>query len=355
MSEHEIRFGLMGYGLWGRHHAAAIARTDGAHLTAVAARDAESLAAAEKNHPQVARYDDYRQMLESEALDAVDVALPNHLHFEAAKAALEAGKHVFIEKPMTVRIEQADELLALAKQRGLLLAVDHEMRLSMLWGRVKQLIDQGTVGTPQYVLLELSRFPYRFGSEGWRYDIVRVGNWILEEPIHFFDLARWYLDGAGEPETVYALANSRQEDHPELQDNFSTLVRFPAGAYAVITQTLSAFEHHQTVKVSGTRGAIWARWSGPDARTDTPSFSMKYSVGDESHEIDFKAVTGEIVELRQQVEAVVEAIRSGRPPVASGEDGRWAVLMCLAAQHSVDTGQIVALEEFAASAANKNE
>ncbi len=66
------------------------------------------------------------------------------------------------------------------------------------------MIDEGFVGEPRYVLVELSRMPYRQGAEGWRYDIDKVGNWILEEPIHFFDFARWYLQGSGQPVSVFA-------------------------------------------------------------------------------------------------------------------------------------------------------
>ena len=71
----------------------------------------------------------------------------------------------------------------------------------------------------------------------------RVGDWILEEPIHFFDLARWYLSDGGEPVSVYGRANSRHADHPELRDNFSAVVNHAGGVYAVISQTLAAFEY----------------------------------------------------------------------------------------------------------------
>ena len=78
--------------------------------------------------------------------------------------------------------------------------------------------------------MELSRRPYRPGADSWRFDIERVGNWILEEPIHFFDLARWYLDTAGTPQTIYARANSRQTGHPELQAPGAALRPRPGGA-----------------------------------------------------------------------------------------------------------------------------
>jgi myo-inositol 2-dehydrogenase/D-chiro-inositol 1-dehydrogenase len=310
-------------------------------LAAIAERSEENRAAARAAHPGAAIYDDYRAVIQRDDIDVIDCVLPSHLHYEVGMAALKAGKHVFLEKPMAISIEHCDELVALAEQQGKVLAVDHELRLSKLWGKVKQLIDDGAVGTPQYVLLELSRFPYRFGTEGWRFDIKRVGNWILEEPIHFFDLARWYLSGHGEPVSVYARANSRQPDHPELQDNFSALVNFRGGAYAVITQTLAAFEHHVTCKVTGTAGAIWASWSGADARSPLPVFGLRYTTGGDVQEVSFGDVTGEVVELNQQIAALVHAIQDGTPPPVSGVDGRWSVVLCLSAQESVDRGAIV--------------
>ena len=348
----DVRFGLIGCGLWGAHHARAIAATDGAVLVAIAERSDEARAAAGAEHPDAALCDDYRQLVARDDVDVVDVVVPSHLHFEIGSAALAAGKHLLVEKPMVLTVGQCDELIALARRQGKLLAVDHEMRLSSLWGRVKGLIDQGIVGTPQYVLLELSRFPYRLGSEGWRFDIHRVGNWILEEPIHFFDLARWYMAGFGEPVSVYARANSKQPGHPELQDNFTTIVNFAGGGFAVIAQTLSAFEHHATCKVTGTAGSVWANWSAPDARHPQPVFALRYTRGDPDHveEILFEDVTGEVVELQQQIAAVVRSIRDGTPPVATAEDGRWAVLLCLAAQASVDRGRPVTIEEIAAEA-----
>src|SRR5206468_1057225 len=168
----------------------------------------------------------------------------------------------------------------LAASRNGLVAIGDELRLSSLWGTAKEMIAAGDVGRALYVLIELWRRPYRLGSDGWRYDIARVGNWILEEPIHFFDLARWYLAGAGDPVSVVASASAQRADHPELQDNFSAIVRFPGDAYAVVSQTLAAFEHHQTVKLTGTKGAIWASWSGAMDRTAHPTFWMKHFDGE---------------------------------------------------------------------------
>src|SRR5262249_54481713 len=115
----------------------------------------------------------------------------------------------------------------------------------------------------------------RLGSEGWRYKIDRVGNWVLEEPIHFFDMARWYLSSAGEPVSVYARANSKQPGHPELQDNFSAVLNFPEGRYAVVSQTLAAYKQRQVVMLTRTSGCLWATWSGARGRGFPPGSAAK--------------------------------------------------------------------------------
>src|SRR3954470_14928961 len=249
-----VSCGLIGYGAWGQHHARAIKSVEGATLTAIAARSESSVAKAQADHPGVRVYADYREMLAKEELDLCDVVLPSDLHFAVARDVLESGRHLLLEKPMALTIEDCSALVGLAKARGRILAIGHELRMSSLWGKVKELVDGDAIGEPLYGMIELWRRAYPLGSGGWRYDAGRLGNWILEEPIHFFDLARWYFAGVGEPVSMYARANSRQPDHPELQDQFSAIVNFPRGAYAVISQTLSAFEHHQTVKLAGTRG-----------------------------------------------------------------------------------------------------
>lgn len=338
-----VRFGLIGFGAWGTCHAEAISNSEGAQLVAIATRSAESQAAAREQYPDAAVVGDYQVLLSREDVDVVDIVLPSYLHHEVAAAALQAGKHVFMEKPMCLSIQQCDDLIDLAKKHNRHLAINHEFRLSALWGKVKELVESGFVGQPQYVLVELSRKPYRLGSNGWRFDISRVGNWILEEPIHFFDLARWYLDSVGRPETVYATANSRQPGHPELQDNFSAIVNFTGGAYAVVSQTLSAFEHHQTVKLTGTEGAIWARWSGAMDRVRSATHSLRVFNGGEVQQLPIARATGELYELEDHVSRIVAVLSDQNDLPCAGVDGRWSVSMCLAAARAVELNQVVSI------------
>jgi myo-inositol 2-dehydrogenase / D-chiro-inositol 1-dehydrogenase len=336
-----VAFALVGYGAWGSHHARVLAEGSHTRLVAIAEQSEASRTAAQAAHPQAVVVADYRELLARPDIEAVDVVLPSHLHHEVGSTALQAGKHLLLEKPMALTVAACQELVELARRNDRQLAVGHEFRYSSLWGQVKALVDAGAIGDPQYALIELWRNPYRLGSDGWRYDIRRVGNWILEEPIHFFDLARWYFGKWGEPVSVFARANARNPERPELQDNFSALVEFPEGRYAVISQTLSAFEHHQVAKLTGTHGALWANWSGAMDRTFQPSFSLKHFDGQQVTEVSIPQASGEVYELASEIAGLAIAIRGGPPPRASGVDGQWSVAMCLKAQESVDTGGVV--------------
>jgi myo-inositol 2-dehydrogenase/D-chiro-inositol 1-dehydrogenase len=344
-----VRCGLIGYGAWGRHHARAItaAAGDGATLTAICARSEDSRAAARADHPRATIYADHREMLAREELDLCDVVLPSDLHFPVACDVLESGRHLLLEKPMALTADHCQQLVRLAESKNRILAIGHELRLSSLWGRVKTLIDEGGIGEPLYAMIELWRKPYRLGSGGWRYDVGRVGNWILEEPIHFFDLARWYFSSAGDPVSVYATGSARRADHPELHDNFSAIVHFPRGRYAVISQTLAAWEHHQTAKLTGTDGAIWASWSGAQDRTFEPTFWLKVQRGADGpvEQVEIPKASGEVYELVDQVAAVVRAVRENNPTLVpcTGHDGAWSTQMCVKAARSLELGHAVEL------------
>lgn len=337
----DLRFGLIGYGAWGIHHAQAIRETPGATLVAVAARSEASQTAAREICPQAVVVADYRQLLARTDLDVVDIVVPTHLHGEIACAALESGRHVLLEKPMAGTLEECSRILTAARISRRLLAIGFQLRLSRLWGRVEELLREDAIGTPLYCLIELFSGPCT-GAGGWRYDRGQVGNWILEEPIHFFDLARWYLSCHGEPTAVTARSNSIDDSRPLLCDNFSAFLDFPNGAYAVITQTLAAFEHSQTVKLTGTRGAIWASWDGSVNQTLSPSCSLRHFDGQTVTELDCGGAAGEVLLLQQQIARMCDAVRGSQPLHADGHDGRRAVELCLAAEESTRLKETVA-------------
>ena len=123
-------------------------------------------------------------------------------------------------------------------------------------------------------------------------------------------------------------------------------MHFTGGSYAVVSQTLAAFEHHQTIKVTGTKGALWASWSGAMDRTRHPTFSLRAFDGNDVTTVPIEKPTGELFELEDQIARMVDALRRDVPLHCTAEDGRWSVAMCLAAEQSVRTGQVISLAEY---------
>ena len=339
-----IGFGLLGYGAWGKCHARAIQETEGCELRAVAAHSAEtrSAAAAETKAAIVAGIDDLAGRSD---VDVVDIVLPNHLHEAAALAAIGHGKHVLLEKPMSTSIESCDRILNAARQAGVTLLIGHEMRFSPMYATMRRLIDSGRLGEPRYILIDLWRRPYRFGSDGWRLDPARVGNWILEEPVHYFDAAAWYLDRCGPPSSVYAWGNQSQAGPRNLRtnDNFTAMVQYPNGAYAVLSQSLCAVEYHLSIKVFGDRATLRAEWHADLDRSEHPAYSLEISEDGRMTPVAVPGTPGELFELREEIAALTRVLTAGGSLPITPEEGRRAVALCLEAARSLETRQVVAL------------
>jgi myo-inositol 2-dehydrogenase / D-chiro-inositol 1-dehydrogenase len=337
-----LRFGLIGYGLWGRHHARAIVQAPGATLAAIACRTAETAAAAARDFPDVPVHRDYRELLARRDVDAVDVVVPNALHAEVGVAALEAGKDVLLEKPLAPTLEDCDRLIASARRMGRVLTVGHELRLSHQWGAIKTLIDAGDLGELSSAVVSLFRFPYRPGSGGWRYEASQVGSWIMEELVHHFDLLLWYFARHGEPIAVSAVGHGRRGD-PAMSDGVACTLRFPGGRYAVVALSLTGFEYHLTAEVVGTEGAVRGWWSGGLDRTREATFELKAKRrGAPAPETIPIAASGELFELEEQLRQVVSAFRERRALVPA-EEARKAVAVCRAVEQSVREGREIPL------------
>lgn len=349
-----MRFGLIGYGLWGRHHARAIAQAPGATLAAIACRTPETAADACRDFPGVAVYLDHRELLARSDVDVVDVVVPNDLHATIGVAALEHGKDVLLEKPLAPTLAECDRLIATARRTGCVLSVGHELRLSSQWGGIKTLIDAGDLGDPRRALVSLFRFPYRPGSAGWRHQPSRIGSWIMEELVHHFDLLLWYFAGAGDPLSVVAAgqpapppggvpAGTGPGGGWAMADNFSCLLRFPGDRHAVVAFTLAAFEYHLLVEIVGSEGAARGWWSGTLDRTREAAFELRVKRrGAAAPETLPVGPSGELVELEAQLRLAVTAFRERRALVPP-EDARRAVAVCLAAEASLRQGREVAV------------
>lgn len=145
-----IRFGVIGFGYWGPNIVRNLTGLDGASLAAICDKSEASLQRAKRMYPNVRLTTDCADLMKSPEIDAIAVITPVWTHYELAKSALENGKHVFIEKPFTATSAQAEELIELAEKKNLTIMVDHTFLFTGAVRKIRQLIDDGTLGKIYY-------------------------------------------------------------------------------------------------------------------------------------------------------------------------------------------------------------
>jgi predicted dehydrogenase len=145
-----VRFGVIGYGYWGPNIVRNLTALERCVVTAICDRNPVAVQRAARMYPGVHLTTNEKEVLNSPDIDAVAVVTPVWTHFEIAKAALENGKHVFVEKPFTSTSHQAEELIELAARRNLQIMVDHTFLFGGAVRKIRELVDNGTLGPLYY-------------------------------------------------------------------------------------------------------------------------------------------------------------------------------------------------------------
>jgi len=145
-----IRVGVIGYGYWGPNLVRNFIEAPGTTVRAVAELRPDRLGLAQRRHPGVEVTGDYRELLQNSEIDAIAISTPVSTHFPLALEALQAGKHVLVEKPITTRSEDAMRLIDEAERRNLVLMVDHTFVYTGAVRKIRELIDKGSIGEVYY-------------------------------------------------------------------------------------------------------------------------------------------------------------------------------------------------------------
>lgn len=242
-----IRVGLIGYGYAGKtFHAPLIAGTPGMTLAAVSSSDAAKVHADWPNVPVVS---EPKHLFNDPNIDLIVIPTPNDTHFPLAKAALDAGKHVVVDKPFTVTLSQARELEALAKSLGRLLSVFHNRRWDSDFLTVKALLSEGTLGEIAYFESHFDRYRPQVRNR-WR-EQAGPGSGI------WYDLAPHLLDQAV---NLFGLPVSMTVDLAQLRpgaqatDYFHAVLSYPQRRIILHGTMLAAAESARYI-LHGTRGS----------------------------------------------------------------------------------------------------
>jgi predicted dehydrogenase len=146
----DLKIGVIGYGYWGPNLVRNLSETEGADVVACADKRPDRRALAQRRYPSLRVTDDANAVLDDPVIDAVVIATPVSTHHELAKRALEQGKHVLVEKPMTRSVAEGEELMALAEKNDLTLMVDHTFIYTGAVRRMKELVDTQELGELYY-------------------------------------------------------------------------------------------------------------------------------------------------------------------------------------------------------------
>jgi len=145
-----LKFGVIGYGYWGPNIVRNLRGLDGCQVVGVCDQSPAARKRIQSAHPGVPVYADPKELLASPEVDVIAVITPVWSHFELSKAALENGKHVFVEKPFTANVAQAEELINLAEQKHLKIMVDHTFLFTGAVRKIKKLLDEDVLGKLYY-------------------------------------------------------------------------------------------------------------------------------------------------------------------------------------------------------------
>lgn len=337
-----MRIGLVGYGAWGRVHAQVIAAIPELTLASVVCGDEESARAAAAL-PGVDVHRDYAALLSDPRIDLIDIVTPNHMHAGMALTALEAGKHVLLEKPMATTLADARRVVDAAECSDRYVGVGLQLHTSRQWGRIRDLIDEGAIGRPRYANSLLFRRPFRGGAANWRVTGAQVGSWILEEAVHYIDLLLLYFQGSGLP--VELSADGHLSPLGEgMHDSFTCTMRFADGAYASFSQCLGGFEHSLVTEIAGTDGAIRTWWAGATDRTPTAAFELKLRrKGSGDAEIVPIERSGEVYELEEQMRRLITDVPR-RAPLVSARAALPSQVICLEIERAIRERRAIPLD-----------
>lgn len=254
-----LSIGIVGLGRMGRRHAEQLAlRMPGARLVAACSPLPSERSWAERELGVSALYDDYGAMLRTAQVQAVVIVTPATLHAEQTIAALEAGKHVFVEKPLALDVSACERVEAVARRHPELVAmVGFVRRFDAHYQEAKEQIDAGRIGRPFLVrsqtcdMNDPDGFFVRFAPAS--------GGIFLDCSVHDIDLARWML---GNPKAQRAFATGTIALHPGLAacgdvDNGLAIIEFEGGAMAQLYASRTLAHGHETsTEVIGTAGSV---------------------------------------------------------------------------------------------------
>ena len=340
-----VRFGLVGCGGISTQHIEAMNAVEGARLVAVSSASAARARTAGERWG-VPWTTDLDELLARDDIDAIAVTTPSGFHAEVALAALRRGKHVLVEKPAALSVDDVDRLISEGRRQGRLVGAILQRRFEPAVRALREALSAGALG--RIVLIVGESINHRpqsyYDSAGWRGTRALDGGVLMNQAIHEIDLVCWL----GGPVTSIAAHVATLGHAMEAEDTATVTIRFANGTLGEIVATTCATPGiEQEVRVYGDTGHVRilgeepAEWNVPGVPRPGPEELGAGLVPDAMSPATWG--TDAVGHVRQYAD-FVEAIRVGRRPAITAEDARRSIAVVTAAYESDRTGQAVVLE-----------
>lgn len=349
-----IRIGVIGAGTIGKIHMKHFGELPGVEIAAV--QDVTSALAqnAASEHGVGRVYDKADELFSDEKIDAVVIGVPNKWHAELAIAALRAGKHVLLEKPMALNVEDAREIVRVQKETGRVLMVGHQMRWGWWARQAKERVEAGDLGEILYAKCGWLR---RKGIPGWgtwfTQKAVAGGGPLIDVGVHLLDLTLWLM---GDPRPVSVFGSTYAAFGPEkrgigtwatpdfekgifdVEDLATALVKFDNGATLSLEVSWAVNKDTDSqpfVHLLGKQGGISVQHG---------RHKFLSEVEDKPTEEDFVKPADDEGERTRLAKHFVECVREGREPISPALSGLKNNMILDAIYRSSETGREVLLD-----------
>ncbi len=345
----KLGFGIIGCGRIAPKHAESITAIPDAELVAVCdiiPEKAEEFARLYNAEP----YLDYKELLQRDDIDIVTIATPSGNHAEIGIAAAKAGKHVMVEKPMSMTLKEADSLIKACQENNVKLSVIHQNRYNKSIKTLRTAMESGRFGklTHGQATVRWNRNDEYYTQAPWRGTKLQDGGVLMNQSIHNIDLLQWMM---GPVESVYGYTTTALRPI-EMEDVAGAVIRFKNGAIGLIEAATTIYPKNieETLNIFGATGSVIIggiavnrveTWEFEDSEEEKKQIFA-------SQENDPPTVYG--FGHREIIEDMIKAVKSNTSPPLNGEEGRKALEIILAIYKSQETGlpvKLPMLDDFA--------
>ncbi|SHE96356.1 Predicted dehydrogenase [Seinonella peptonophila] len=338
-----IGYAIVGCGHIAKKHVAALQAVKDAKLVAVC--DTDPVRLEDFVNDEVKGYTSLDELLKDPQVEVVSICTPTGLHPKLTIQAAEAGKHVLVEKPMALSLEDADQMIDVCEKNHVKLAVVHPNRFRPAIAMMHKRLEEGAFGKLSHAnaTVRWNRNQAYYDQAAWRGTKAMDGGVLMNQAIHNMDLLLWMM---GEAEEVSTYSATRLRNI-ETEDVSVSVIRFKNGALGVLEaavtlyprnleESLSIFGEQGTAIIGGPTANWIKEWKFADLS------EQEAAVYKEQIEADPFGVSGH----QCMIEDLTEAIQENRTPLVSGVEGREVLKLVLACQRSADTGNRIKLEEL---------